>query len=92
MEKKETYYRETIPKLIAKHKLMIDECLKIMGQKISTDLSDDKKVNVIRSKRMSAETVEWSSKEIDRLQLELLQDPSEENKVLTKNYSEHLAS
>ena len=42
---------------------MIKELLKVMGDKIDGDLSDDKMHNVIKSKKMAAETAEWSSKE-----------------------------
>ena len=85
----ETYYRETIPKLIEKHKLMIEECLKILGQKIQGDISDDKMHNVIRSKKMAAETAEWGAKEIDRLEEELNADPTRKKKIA--NYAEKLA-
>lgn len=86
-----TYYKQTIPKLIEKHKAVIEQCLKIMGQTIMSDLSDDKMHNVIKSKRMAAETAEWSSKEIDRLTEENNLDPSKTKKA-TSNYSEKFAN
>lgn len=90
-EIKETYYRRTTPKLIKKLELMVDECLKIVGQKIAGDLSDDKMHNVIKSKRMAAEEAKWAAKEIDILEIELTENPSEVKKT-TKNYSEQLAN
>lgn len=91
MREKESYYWETIPRLIEKHKSMVDECLKILGQKIKADMSDDKMHNVIKSKRMAAETAEWGAKEIDRLTKELEADATQEIKKEVKNYSEQLA-
>jgi len=85
------YFKETIPDMIDKHKKMIKECLKVMGDKIQADLADDKMHNVIKSKRMAAETVEWSAKEIDRLEIELNEDDSAKDKKPT-NFSERLAN
>ena len=76
-----SYYRDTIPELIKKLKSMVKECLKIVGEKIDEDLSDDKMHNVIKSKKMAAENVVWASKEIDKYQLELDTDPNEEVEV-----------
>ncbi len=69
---------------------MIEECLKILGQKIQGDISDDKMHNVIRSKKMAAETAEWGAKEIDRLEEELDIDPTSKGKVIT-NFAEKIA-
>jgi len=90
LKKKESEYRQTIPKLIKEHKKMIGELLRVMGAKIGTDLSDDKMHNVIKSKKMAAETTEWSSKEIDRLEEELAADPTKQEKVVS-NFAERLA-
>lgn len=85
-----TYFKETIPSMIDKHKKMITECLKVMGDKIQADLADDKMHNVIKSKRMAAETVEWSAKEIDRLENELNSNELDDKKEPV-NFSEKLA-
>lgn len=87
----ESYYRGTIPKLIDKYKLMIEECLTIVGQKIDGDLSDDKMHNVIKSKKMAAETAKWGAQEIDQLESELAMKPNEKKIIKATNYSEHLA-
>lgn len=84
-----TYYKQTIPKLITQYKLMIAECLKIVGQKIDGDLSDDKMHNVIRAKKMAAETAQWGAKQIDSLDAELKNKKPEKEGVT--NYSEKLA-
>jgi len=84
-----TYYKQTIPKLVKQYKLMIEECLKIVGQKIDGDLSDDKMHNVIKAKKMAAETAQWGAKEIDNLDAELKNKKSVPQG--TANYSEKLA-
>ena len=84
-----TYYRQTMPKLIDRYKLMIDECLQIVGQKIDGDLSDDKMHNVIKAKKMAAETAQWGALQIDTLTDELnATDTVVKSNV---NFSEQLA-
>ena len=91
-EKAKSFFFENIPFLIQKHKKMIKECYKVMGSVIDADLSDDKMVNVIKSKRLSAETAEWSCKEVDRLQSELTGAENNNNeKPTTDNFSERMA-
>ena len=90
MIKIKSHFHDTIPTMIVKHKRMIEECLKIMGDKIKGDLSDDKMHNVIKSKRMAAETVEWSSKEIDRLG-SILDGTADDEELGITNFSERMA-
>ena len=80
-----SYYKTTIPKLIKELKSMVKECLKIAGDKIDTEMTDDKMHNVIKSKKMAAEQVIWASQEIDNLEAELNVDPT---KVVKKEVGE----
>jgi hypothetical protein len=86
-----SYYKDTVPKLIKELKSMVKECLKIAGDKIDADMSDDKMHNVIKSKRMAAEQVIWASQEIDALEAELNEDPKKVVKKEVANYAEELA-
>jgi len=67
----ESYYKQTIPKLITKYKTAIDQCLEIIGMEIDTELSDDKLHNVLKAKKMAGEDAKYYSQEIDILENEL---------------------
>lgn len=68
MANKSTYYKETVPKLIEKYKIVVNQCLDIIGEAIDDDISDDKLYNVLKSKRMASEDVKFYAKEIDILE------------------------
>lgn len=67
----ESYYKQTIPLLIAKYKEAIKQCLNIVGMAIDTELSDDKLHNVLKAKRMAGEDAKNYAQEIDILENEL---------------------
>ena len=89
----ETYYKATVPKLIKKYKLMVDQCLDIVGQKIAADLSEDKMHNVTKAKKMAAETAKWGAQEIDDLTAEMEgRNLKEGDNKKAINYSEKMAN
>jgi hypothetical protein len=67
----ETYYKQTIPKLIGRYKKAVEQCLDIVGMDIDTELSDDKLHNVLKAKRMAGEDAKSYAQEIDILENEL---------------------
>tara|TARA_R110002049_G_scaffold108120_1_gene256144 strand:+ start:5309 stop:5575 length:267 start_codon:yes stop_codon:yes gene_type:complete len=67
----ESQYKQTVPKLIGKYKIAIDQCLEIIGMQIDTELSDDKLHNVLKAKRMAGEDAKYYSEQIDILENEL---------------------
>lgn len=69
--KKSTYYRDTLPKLIEKYKIVVDQCLIVIAQSIDEGISDDKLYNVLKSKRMASEDAKFYAKEIDVLENEI---------------------
>ena len=71
MKTKSTYYKETLPKLIKKYKIVVDQCLDIIGESIDENITDDKLYNVLKSKRMASEDVKYYAKEIDALENEI---------------------
>lgn len=78
--KEESYYSQTLVKLIAKYKLYNGQCLDIVGQTIDTDIKDDKLVNVLKAKRQAAEDAKWTATEIDSLEAELRGETIEDKK------------
>ncbi|WP_456867583.1 hypothetical protein [Galbibacter sp. BG1] len=70
-EIEETYYKQKAPELIKKLKLMVDECLKIVGEEVGEKLSSDKKKAVVQGKMEAASSARWALNEIDQLEREL---------------------
>jgi len=66
-----TYYKEILPVLVDKYKVVIGQCLAIIEQKIDSSISDDKLHNVLRSKRMASEDVKYYARQIDILESEI---------------------
>jgi len=66
-----TYYKEILPVLIDKYKVVINQCLDIIEQKIDSSISDDKLHNVLKSKRMASEDVKYYAQQIDVLENEI---------------------
>jgi len=93
-KEEKSYYEQTLVKLIEKYKLMVEQCLTIVGQDIDEDLKDDKLYNALRAKRQAAEDSKWAAKEIDSLQRELNgEDEVEEKKEAKRtNYAEQHAN
>lgn len=90
MEKAESHYKQTIPLLIEKYKLMITQCLEIVGQDIGEDIKDDKLLAVLKAKKEAAENAKWGAKQIDELENEL--NPiEEEKKPKVTNFAESQA-
>lgn len=72
MEKTESkYYKENIPHLIADLKVAVQNNRKVIVQDVTEDLSEDRYVNVLKSRRMAADDTIHFLKEIDRLENEL---------------------
>ena len=65
------YYRENIPDLISDLKIAVKNNRKVITQDVTGDLSEDKYVNVLKSRRMAADDTIHFLKEIDRLENEL---------------------
>lgn len=71
MGKKSTYYKDSIPALIEKYKIVIKQCLDIISQSIDENITDDKLHNVLKSKRMASEDYKYYAKEIETLENEI---------------------
>jgi hypothetical protein len=71
MAQKSTYYKDSLPDLMAKYKIVKDQCLLIISQDIDEDISDDKLYNVLKSKRMASEDYKYYAKEIENLENEM---------------------
>ena len=65
------YYKENIPDLIEDLKIAVQNNRKVITQDVTGDLSEDKYVNVLKSRRMAADDTIHFLKEIDRLENEL---------------------
>jgi hypothetical protein len=66
-----SYYRENLPDLISDLKTAVQNNRKVITQAVTGDLSEDKYVNVLKSRRMAAEDTIFFLKEIDKLEDEL---------------------
>lgn len=71
MKTKSTFYKDTLPKLIEKYKLALEQCLEIIGREVDADLNDDKMFNVLKGKKEAGEQVKFYAKEIDSLENEI---------------------
>lgn len=69
-KKQSTYYKDTMPRLIEKYKMALEECLDIIGRTMDLELSDDKIYNALRGKEKAGEQVQLYAKEIERLENE----------------------
>lgn len=67
---KSTYYEEVKPKLIAKYRVLVEQCFEIMEKEIDPELADDKLHNVLKAKRMASEDAKFYAKEIESLENE----------------------
>jgi hypothetical protein len=80
-----SYYKENLPDLISDLKTAVQNNRKVITQAVTGDLSEDKYVNVLKSRRMAAEDTIFFLKEIDKLEAELEgRDITEDNTVKTK--------
>ena len=70
-EVRQSYYRENLPDLISDLKEAVKNNRKVITQKVTADLTEDKYVNVLKSRRMAADDTIHFLKEIDRLEDEL---------------------
>lgn len=70
-EEKETYYRQNLPDLISDLKIAVNNNRSVITQSVTTDLSEDKYLNVLKARRMAAEDTIYFLKEIDKLEDEL---------------------
>lgn len=77
------YYKKNIPDLIADLKIAVQNNRKVITQDVTADLSEDKYVNVLKSRRMAADDTIHFLKEIDRLENEL--NEVEESATKTKD-------
>jgi hypothetical protein len=70
-KEKKTYYKENLPLLIEKLKNSVEITLEIIDRDNTSELSDDKYVNVLKARRQASEDVIWTLKRIDELENEL---------------------
>lgn len=68
--------------MIKKYKTAMTQCLDIIDQEISGELSDDKLHSALKGKKMAAEDAKWYAREVDSLQNEL--DGTEDDKEVKK--------
>lgn len=81
MSEEKSYYKENLPVLIDKLKLVAKNLLQIIEDKFDTDLSDDKLFNALKGKRQAADDYIYYLKRIDELENERLgKSPVEESK------------
>ena len=66
-----TTYQDTVERLVAKMKIAIDQCLKIIEQELPDEMAEDKMHNVLRGKRQATEDAIYYAKEIDKFEKEL---------------------
>lgn len=78
-----TKYEKTVEQLIDKMGITIEQCLAILEQDITPDISEDKMHNVLKGKRQAAEDAIYYAKEIDKFEKELsgelLEEKEKEN-------------
>lgn len=77
-EREQSYYKENLPDLISDLKTAVQNNRKVITQDVTGDLSEDKYVNVLKSRRMAADDTIHFLKEIDRLEAELKNKETEE--------------
>ena len=70
-EVKQSYYRENLPDLISDLKAAVQNNRKVIVQDVTGDLTEDKYVNVLKSRRMAADDTIHFLKKIDQLEAEL---------------------
>jgi len=78
-----SYYKDNVPDLISDLKIAVQNNRKVITQSVTGDLSEDKYVNVLKSRRMAADDTIHFLKEIDRLENEL-NEVTEEAKTTKK--------
>jgi hypothetical protein len=79
------YYKETLPKLVEKYKIAVDQCLEVIERELPNDITEDKFLNVLKSKRMASEDAKFYAKEIDALENEINGVTVEETETTTTN-------
>lgn len=79
------YYKETLPKLVEKYKIAVDQCLEVIERELPNDITEDKFLNVLKSKRMASEDAKFYAKEIDALENEINGVTIEETETTTTN-------
>lgn len=79
------YYKETLPKLVEKYKIAVDQCLEVIERELPNDITEDKFLNVLKSKRMASEDAKFYAKEIDSLENEINGVTVEETETTTTN-------
>lgn len=82
--KKSNYYKINIPDLIADLKIAVQNNRKVITQDVTAELSEDKYVNVLKSRRMAADDTIHFLKEIDRLENESNEVDEEDKKTKDK--------
>lgn len=70
-KKASNYYKENIPDLISDLKIAVQNNRTVITQDVTGELSEDKYVNVLKSRRMAADDTIHFLQEIDRLENEL---------------------
>jgi S-adenosylmethionine:tRNA-ribosyltransferase-isomerase (queuine synthetase) len=90
-EIRQSYYRDNLPDLINDLKEAVQNNRKVITQKVTGDLTEDKYVNVLKSRRMAADDTIHFLKEIDRLEAELNGTELEEKTEKRLNPSKRFA-
>lgn len=66
-----SYYKDNLPHLIADLKVAVENNREVIKQPVKGDLSEDRYVNVLKSRRMAAEDTIYFLRQIDILEAEL---------------------
>jgi glycyl-tRNA synthetase alpha subunit len=80
-----SYYKQTLPNLIEKLRIMVENSLEVIAKNIQSDTSEMELKAALESRKLAVEDVIWASKEIGRMEFEY-GDTEEEKKDA---FSEH---
>lgn len=71
MTNKSNFYKDNLPRLIAKYKLAMENCLVIAGNAIDDSLGDEKIFNALKGRKEAGEQFKFYAKEIESLENEI---------------------
>ncbi|TSE11290.1 hypothetical protein [Aquimarina algiphila] len=69
--KRKSYYKETLPDLVAKLKTMLENSLEVVSKNIDPATKENELKAALESRKLAVEDVIWSAKEIGRMKFEL---------------------
>ena len=79
-----SYYKYTLPDLIAELRKMVNNNLEIVGKNIHPKLTDVGLKTALESRKLAVEDIIWASKEIGRMEYELGEVEEEEKDAFSE--------